>query len=76
MARAVDDRHQRGGAVDHRGVDHLALARALALDERAGDAEREQHAAAAEVADQVERRDRRLAVPADRVQRARRARCS
>ena len=37
----------------------------------AGDAEREQHAAAAEVADQVERRHRRLARPADGVQDAR-----
>ena len=37
---------------------------------RTGDAECEQHAAAAEVADQVERRHRRLAGAADRVQHA------
>ena len=41
-----------------------------ALDQRARDAEREQHAAAAEVADQVQRRRRRLAAPADRSERA------
>ena len=67
---AGEHRRQQRGAVDHRGVDHLALARALRLEQRAGDAEGEQHAAAAEVADQVERRHRRLAVAADGVQRA------
>ena len=57
-------------AVDHGRVDDLTLARRGPLDQRAGDAEGQQHAAAAEVADQVERRHRALAGPADRVERA------
>ena len=57
----VRHRHERGGPVDHGGVDDLALPRALGLDDAAGDPERQEHAAAAEVAHQVERRHRRLA---------------
>ena len=68
---AVDEGHQQRRTVDHRGVDHLALARRRALDQRRHDAEREQHAAAAEVADEVERRQRRLALAADVRERAR-----
>ena len=60
--------HQERGAVGHRGVDNLALAGASALEKRGDDAEGEQHAAAAEIADQVERRRRAPALFADRVQ--------
>ena len=56
-----EERHQGRGAVDHRGVDHLTLAAAARLEQRAHHAERQEHAAAAEVADEVERRHRRLA---------------
>src|SRR6185436_4929236 len=55
-------------AVDHRGVDHLAAAGAPRFEQRAGNAEGEQHAAAAEVADEIERRYRRLALAAERMQ--------
>ena len=48
-------RHQERAAVDHRGVDHLALARTLRLEQAAHDPEREEHGAAAEVADEVDR---------------------
>src|SRR5439155_15465034 len=43
---------------------------ALRFEQRAGDAEAEQHAAAAEVAHQVERRHRRLAFASESVQHA------
>ena len=70
-ARGGEERreHQRG-AVDHRRVDHLADAGALAFEQRGDDAVREQHAAAGEVADDVERRGRRLARAAERLERA------
>ena len=48
----------------------LALAAALGLEQGADHAEGEEHAAAAEVADHVERRHRRLAGPAEVGQRA------
>src|SRR3954451_932500 len=51
---AIDAAEQQRRAVDHRGIDHLALARALRLEESAHHAEGEQHAAAAEIAHQVE----------------------
>ena len=76
VAEAVEHRHQDRRAVDHRRIDHLPLARALALDQRARHAEREHHRAAAEVADQVERRQRRLARRARSAPARRRARCS
>ena len=66
---AVDAAQQQRRAVDHRGVDHLALARLLRLEQAAHHAEGQQHAAAAEIADQVERRDR-LVLAADGMQRA------
>ena len=66
----MDHRHQRGRAVDHGGVDHLALARAGGLEQRGHHAEGQQHAAAAEVAHQVQRRHRRRVGPAERPQRA------
>ena len=58
------------GAVDHRRVDDLALARALRLEHRADHAEGQQHPAAAEVADQVQRRQRPLAGASDRAEDA------
>ena len=63
---AVEHVGEQRRAVDHRGVDHLALARtSLASSMRAHDAEGEEHRAAAEVADEVERADRagRRALP-------------
>ena len=72
----VDHRHQRGRAVDHGGVDHLALARAGRLEQGGHHAEGEQHAPAAEVAHQVERRHRRRVGPAQRPRARRRWRCS
>ncbi len=59
---------EQSRTVGHRRVDHLALARALRLVDRAHQAEREQHAAATEVADQVQGHRRGLG-RADRVQR-------
>ncbi len=72
----VEHRGEHGGAVDHGGVDDLALARALGLEQRADDAEGEEHAAAAEVAHQVERRHRGLARAGRSGRARRRARCS
>ena len=51
--------------------DDLPAPRTLALEQRGENAESEQHAAAAEVTNQVERRERRLALAADRSERAR-----
>ena len=61
----MEHRHQDRGTVDHRGVDDLPLARLLRLEQRARDAEREEHAATAEVANQVEGRHRRTINVAD-----------
>ena len=66
----VEHGHQHRGAVDHGRVDDLALAGALGFEQGAHDAEGQEHAAAAEVADQVERRNGRLAATADGVERA------
>ena len=65
----VDRGDQRGCAVDHGRVDDLSLARALRFDQRAEHADGEVHAAAAEVADQVERRHRDLSLAGDRRER-------
>ena len=59
---------QHAGAVDHRGVDHLAFAGPLPLVERRQDPDEQEHRPAAEVADQVQRRNRTLAGAADGVQ--------
>ena len=67
---AVHHGHEGGGAVGHRRVDHLALARALRFEQAAHHAEREVEPAAAEVADEVEGGDGGAAPRADRVQRA------
>ena len=66
----MDRGDQRGCAVDHGRVDDLSLARALRFNQRAQHADGEVHAAAAEVADQVERRHRNLSLAGDRRQRA------
>ena len=63
-------RQQERRTVGHRGVDDLALARLLRLQQTGDDAQGEEHAAAAEVAHQVERRHRPAAVVADRVEHA------
>ena len=68
---AVDDAEHDRCAVDHRGVDDLALSGLPDVDERCGDAQREEHPAAAHVADQVERHDRVAVGRADRSQGAR-----
>ena len=70
VGHAEEGGHQRGGAVHHGRVDHLALPGAAGLDQRARHPEGQVHAAAAEVADQVERRDRGVALASDAVQGA------
>src|SRR3546814_9148785 len=60
-------REQRQAAFDHRRVDHLPLARLAALVERGEDAERDQHPAAAEIGNQVERHHRRAIGGADQI---------
>ena len=62
---AQNMRHEHCGTVDHGRVDDLALAAALRFEEGTHHAVGEEHAAAAEVADHVERRYRRLAGPAE-----------
>ena len=69
--RAVERREHERGTVDHRRVDDLPSAGASALDQRARDPEREQHPAAGEVAEHVDRRRRLLAGAAQRLERAR-----
>ena len=66
---AVDPAEQQRRAVDHGGIDHLALAGALRLEQAADHAEGQQHAAAAEITHEVERRHG-LVLAADRMQRA------
>ena len=68
---AVDHRHEERRPVGHRSVDHLSAAGAPRLEDRAHDAEREQHSTAAEVPDEVERRHRELPGTADRAERTR-----
>ena len=61
---------QHAGAVDHRRIDDLSLAGSLPLPQRRQDADQQEHRAATEVTDQVQRRDRPLVHPADGVQDA------
>ena len=63
-----EHRHQRRRAVAHRGVDHLALAGFLRFQQRGEHADHEIERAAAEIADQIERRHR-LFLGADRGER-------
>src|SRR5690606_513304 len=67
-AHGVDAGRQQRGTVDHRRVDHLATAGSARLEYAAHQAEREKHAATAEVADQVQREQRPLAPTTDRVE--------
>jgi hypothetical protein len=53
-----EHRHQRGRAVDHRGVHHLALAGLRGFKQRGEHADHEIECTAAEIADQVEWRHR------------------
>ncbi len=57
---------QHADAVDHRGVDHLALAGFLALEQCGDDADDHQHRAATEVGHEVQRGHRRTVAEADR----------
>jgi hypothetical protein len=68
-----EHRHEGGGTVDHGRVHDLPLSRTLGLEESADHAEREQHAAAAEVADQVQGRHGPLTGATDGVQGTRQA---
>ena len=65
-----EHRHQRRRAVHHRRVDDLALARARRFQHPAHQAVGQQHAAAAEIADEIQRRHRLAARFADGVQGA------
>ena len=62
-------RHEGGGAIDHSGVDDLPLPRTLRLQQAAHHAEGQQHAAAAEIANEIEGRHRFVPRPANGVQR-------
>ena len=66
---AVEHRHQRGRAVAHGAVDHLPLAGFAGADHPGHQPEGEVEGAAAEIAHQVQRRDR-FFPRADGVQRA------
>jgi hypothetical protein len=68
---AVQRGHQHRRAVNHRRIDNLPGTAALRVPQGREHAEREQQTAAAEVADQVQRRRRRRTGAADRMQRAR-----
>ncbi|CAN5857299.1 hypothetical protein BH24ACT6_BH24ACT6_10300 [soil metagenome] len=70
LAQRPEHRHQQRRAVDHRGVDHLALPPLGGIEKAGDDAEREQHASPTEVADHVHRRDGRFAAPAEVGERA------
>jgi hypothetical protein len=69
-AQAVHHGAQQGRTVGHGGVHHLALAGVAGFECGADDAEGEHHGAAAEVADQVQRRGRRGIGAAHGVQHA------
>jgi hypothetical protein len=56
LLHAPEHRHHHRAAVDHRRVDDLSLTAAGRLQQTAHDAERQQHPAAAEVADHVQGR--------------------
>ena len=67
---AIVHRHERGGAVEHGGVDVLALARPLSLQQRADDAEGGHEASAGEVGNEVEGGDGTLLFAAHRLEGA------
>src|SRR5947209_17241866 len=64
---AVEDGHEASRTVAHCGVDHLAFARRMPFDQRAGYPEGEIHGPAAIVPDEIERRERRLPCASNRV---------
>ncbi len=67
----VRHHHHQRGPVDHGRVNDLTEPGRPRLEQRAHHPEAEQHPAAAEVTDEVERWDRCLSLPTDRVQRPR-----
>ncbi len=67
-AQSVEEGAQQRHAVDHRGIDNLARPGVEALEERAEDADHQQHPTAAVVAQQVERGSRRRVAPTQRVE--------
>ena len=69
-AHPEEEAHQAGRPVDDCSIDHLPLARAFAFIERSKDPEGAIHRTAAEIADEILRRGRRLARLADGRQRA------
>src|SRR5439155_18844279 len=69
--RRVDERGERRHPVDDCAVDDLTAPGSLGLEERCEHPDHEIHRAAAEIAEQIERRYRRTAAFADSVQRAR-----
>ncbi len=68
---AVQHRGQRGDPVDHGSVNHLAAPGQAALVQRGEDTEREVGAPAAEVGEQVQRRQRRRVRGSEREHSAR-----
>uniref|UniRef100_A0A0N4Z3R5 PE-PGRS family protein n=1 Tax=Parastrongyloides trichosuri TaxID=131310 RepID=A0A0N4Z3R5_PARTI len=67
-AKAPDHAHQQGGAVRHGAVDHLPLPRRARRQNPRQHAKGQHHAAAAEVADHIDRRGRLFALAAESVQ--------
>ena len=61
----MEEGHEQGRTIDHRGIDGLALSRALGMPQRGEHADKQQHGAAAVVADKVEGRCRRLVTSPD-----------
>src|SRR5690625_6600152 len=58
-AQTVHKGHEKRGAVDHGGVDHLAFAALLGFDVGGEHAKGHHHAAAAKISGKVERNDGR-----------------
>lgn len=67
-AHRPDDLREHADAVDHRRVHDLAASGSFPLPQRGQQTHEQEHRAAAEVADQVERRRRRLTGSPDRIQ--------
>ena len=61
--QSMEEGREQGHAVDHAGIYDLAPTRPRSLEQRAQDADDEEHPAAAEVAQQIERRVGRFARP-------------
>ncbi len=68
--KAVHHRHQCCRAIGHRGINHLPFARCARFEQRTDDAESEQQSAAAEIANQIERRHRVFVRSSDGMQHA------